>query len=153
MSSTAQMSTPDAADRHARFAGIAGLLVATKYVVSASMHFADGTLLRVLDAAEIGIMAIAILVVAPFIYWKIAKLPRHERGLYFGPDSFVVESMRSARKASWAITMISLFVLEFLSATQSQLPGEFFIQIAIAIIFASFSVSFLYLMRGDGGDA
>lgn len=153
MSRDLELTTADAADRHGRAMGLAGLMASLNYALSAASNLYDDPVSEYLELAGNGVLGIGIVIALPMVFFILRRLPPEEKHLYFHPDSYIFEAMRAAGKASLAVTMVSLFVLEFVTGRWEAVPSQFFIRVAIAILIGSFAVAFLTLIRGGDSDA
>jgi hypothetical protein len=148
---TGGLSTADTKDRHTGLAALGALALGLKYAADAGMHFAGQEWARILDVIGIGFGLSAVILIVPIVVWKIRHRAPVQRRVYFSDQSFTATVLRKAYVASWAATMFVLLVLEVVSKDLPQLPPAFFLQLALALMFASLSVSFLILDRTSVG--
>ncbi len=143
-------SAAELADHHRRLLLLAVLAVSVKYAASAAQHLVGATTGRYLDAVEIGMALLVIAIVLPIVLWKILRLPRGDRHLYFSLDGFVAQSLIRAHKVSWATTFILLALLETMTENAlADIPPVFFLQLVLAVMLAALGGTFFFLNRVD----
>lgn len=148
---TGGLSAADTKDRHTGLAALGGLALGLKFATDAGMHFVGQEWTRILDVMGMGLLLSAVILLVPIFAWKVRHRTPGQRRIYFSDQSFTATVFRKAHVASWAATMFLLLVLEVLSKDLPQLPSAFFLQSALAVMFASLAVSFLILDRASGG--
>lgn len=158
MNETKQVATADAGDRHQTLAALAALSIALMFATRAAMHLVDPWTAEALDVVTIGFAWVGVALLVPMIYWKVLKLPRAERHIYFSDEGFVAEVLRRAQKVSWAVTFFLLIGLEMFVGAKgydgywSTLPPEFFLQVVLAAMLGVMATVFLVLSRGEGAE-
>ena len=151
MSDTNQISTADAFDRSRRLLSVATFAMAVIFAGRAARHLlgpgADGYL----DIVRIAMAIVTVLCIIRVAYWKLFKLPKEERHLYFNPDGFVRATFNRAVNVSWIVTFLSLMILEEISHMESlrELPHAFFLHAAMAVMLGVSSSVFFYLNWPD----
>jgi len=149
---TASSHPAELADRHASLFGIAVLLVALKFAVSATMHFTDAPTTAILDKAELVLALGGAGLVLAVLVWKRRALTPSQRHAYFADrDSFVFEAIQRARISSWNLTFLALITLEIFADDTDRVSADFFVQVALAVLLGVFGLKFFVLMR-DSGD-
>ena len=78
-------------------------------------------------------------------------------GQWFGyvTFGFVADALSRAHIASWTVTLFVLLLFEIWIGDNdvvTALPAEFFLQTALALMLATFSVVFLVLSRADSDE-
>ena len=153
MSGNDQISTAEAFDRHWRLRGLALLSLSLMYAVKATTHIVGTDVAGQLKYLMSGLALLAVALVIPVAYWKLRKLPKGERSFYFSPDGFVVETLNRAHKVSWGVTLFLLAGFEIFTNDRdfsTDLPTEFFLAVALAVMLGVLSLVFFFLNRADG---
>lgn len=152
MSPSPTLHPAEAADRHASLLGVAVLLLAAKFAVSASMHFVDESAAVVLDRTELALALGAAVLAVTILAWKAVRLSPEQRRSYLREDSFAFEAIRRARAASWNAMFLVLVVFEVVADDIRDVSADFYVQVALAVLLAVFGLKFFALMRDTGGD-
>lgn len=158
MTDKAQTTTADAADRHRNLLALAMLSMSLMFLIQAVIHVVEPTAGNYLDFLVPGLALLAVGLCIPVASWKLRKLPKGERALYFSPDGFVPEILNRAHKASWSVTLLLLMVLNIIIGDKDYegylqtLPTQFFLQLTLGAMLGVMASVFLFLNRGDGTD-
>lgn len=124
---------------------LANLMKILKYVLSPDFAAA-------LDMAELGLGALAVIVVLPHVIKLVAlkmRLPSCEHE----PEGFLVDVYKRAAEKGFAFTFIFLLFMNFMtSRSWAEFPAELVIEIIIAVSLAIFGVSFFVISRSYDDD-
>ncbi len=150
MTSRSHPSVADVGDRHRRLAALAFLAVGCLYAAAAAEHVLPPPAAQWANGLVITMAVLAVAALAPIFLWKARNLSRSTWSLYQGIDGMGAEVLARARTASWAATFLTLVALEIVAGGRDQLPGEFFLQVGLAVMLASFAAVFLVLDRDPG---
>lgn len=145
-------SPAEVKDRHAKFAALALLALGAKYAVDAAAHFVGPAAARSLDYAGIALALGAVLLVVPMVYYKWRRLDRAGRRAFLSDDGFTATTFKKAQLISWTASMLLLVLFEAASDDFTGVPTRFYLQAALAVMFVTFSLSFLILGRDPDGD-
>lgn len=129
------------------------LLLSLVFAVKVGFYFADGPMDIYLRIAGKCIAVLAFLSVFITIYWKLRFIPGRQRyQLLMSSDSFAMQMMNRASKTSWVLTLMLLFLITtWTDKDHSAFPAQFYLDLTIFFMLASFSVSFFILFR-EGDD-
>lgn len=146
MNENVDMSPAEASDRHKRLLGLSMLALALLFAIDAVEHVLGPEAKFYLDIVSV---VLAIFVVAPGVlvaYWKLWKLPSHQRELYFSADGFVMDALHRAQRLSWATTLMVLVVASsvFDGPLLNAYPTEFYLDALLALMLGVLSVAFFY---------
>jgi hypothetical protein len=146
--------TADAFDRSRQLLALGMLALAVIFAGRAAKHLLGPEADAFLDMLRIAMASVTVLCIVSVAYWKLFKLPRDERHLYFNADGFVTNAFYRAQTISWVVTFLSLMALEEMSHAASfrDLPPVFFLHAAMAVMLGVSSSVFFYLNRSDGDD-
>jgi len=156
MSASNQISTPEAFDRHRRLVAVALLAMSVMFGAKAAEHLVGPGPGRYLDYLQLSMAVLMGVILARVVYWKLVKLPKGERHLYFSSDGFVMDSLNRAIRASWSVTFLLLMALEVFTSDDdftTTLPSEFFLALAIAAMLGVVSSVFFFLNRADADES
>jgi len=141
------LSIADSKDRHAGLAAWGLLALGLKYAADAGMHFVGQEWARILDFGGIGLTVAAVIMIVPIFLWKFRHRAPEQSRIYFDEQSYTADSIKRAHVASWATTLVALVILEVVSKDLPDLPSAFFLQVVLAAMFASLSVTYLVRAR------
>lgn len=151
---TKELSTAQFVDRFMHRIAIGVFLVALAYATSAVMFLVSPEIAFYLDKLKLGLGLMAVVIVFP----QFVKMVRRKvRGGADAdePESFVVEAYKRAAEKSFALTFVSLIIMDVLSTgVLAGLPVEFSIEVILFVSLIIFSLSFFAFNRtGDDDDA
>jgi hypothetical protein len=102
-----------------------------------------------LEAVQILGALVTVACIAPMMLWKIRNRDGDLRYLYLSEDGYVAQALNRAKGASWVATFVLLCGLAQAAKDLDGVPSEIFIQIAIAVMLAVFSIVFLVMDPSD----
>lgn len=141
-------STAEIADHHSRLIALVMLVMSLYFAASAASFFVSDEVARYLDMLEVGAAIFVVGVMLPVMFWKILKLPREDRPLYFSSDGYVAQTLLQAKNASWVTTFMVLIVVDQITEERfAEVPPRFFIQVILAIMLGVFGGVFFLLNR------
>lgn len=146
-----EMSTADVGDHHRRLMALAALSLALMYATSSVTYLVEASVGRYLDVAVIVFVVLTFVPLVPIVVWKARQPPSQEWHLYKGEDGFIADALSRAHIVSWATTLLLLTVFTGI-ADRWDLPTEFWIRVALAVMLAVFAIVFLLLSRTGTGD-
>ena len=154
MNEKVDISPAEASDRHKRLVGLSMLALALLFATGAVEHVLGPDAERPLDIVS-KVLAIFIIVPISWVaYWKLWKLPSHQRELYFSTDGFVMDALYRAQRLSWTVTLLVLAVLVtvFDGPLLNAYPTEFYLDAVVALMLGVLSIVFFYLVGLDDDD-
>ena len=131
-------------------------------MLALALLFATGAVEHVLGpeaerSLDIVSKVLAIFIIVPIswvAYWKLWKLPSHQRELYFSTDGFVMDALYRAQRLSWTVTLLVLAVLVtvFDGPLLNAYPTEFYLDAVLALMLGILSTVFFYLVGLEDDD-
>ncbi len=132
-------------DKFMHAVAIALLLFSLKFATSAAMHFADGSLLNILDWTEIVLTGLAVIILIPagFRFKLLKYKPEHR---FFEPNGYVIDIFRRSFEKGFSITFLMLVILDVATKRHfTEIPTAFFIEIILVVMLGSFGIAFFLL--------
>ena len=154
MNDNVDISPAEASDRHNRLLGVSMLALALLFATGAAEHVLGPDAELYLDMVSKGL---AIFIIVPTFwvaYWKLWKLPSHQRELYLSADGFVMDALYRAQRLSWTVTLVVLAVLAtvFDGPFLNAYPTEFYLDALLALMLGVLSTVFFYLVGLEDND-
>ncbi len=150
MTKAPDLAIAETADRHQSMIVLAFLAMALNYIAAGATLIAPPEIGTYIDMIRIGMAVVTVGLILPVLLWKVLQLPKEARHLYFRRDGYVAQSMIRAHKVSWAITFVFMAGLEsVLGQRFNEIPGQFFIDLVLAVMLSSMGIAFFLFNRGD----
>lgn len=145
-----ELSTAEIADRHSRLIALVMLLMAVYFGTSAAGFVVGQEAARYLDMVGVATAVLGMGLLLPIMFWKILKLPKEDRPLYFSSDGYVAQTLAQAKNLSWVSTFVLLMFIDPLTKEALQdLPTSFFLKVVLAAMLGVFGGAFFFLNREE----
>lgn len=152
MSNQDDHSRAEFIDRFMHRTAIGVLLIALAYASSAMAPFLSEAAGSYLDNLELGLRVLAVIIILPQFIKMIRLRARQPENCE--TDGFVVDVYKRAASMAFALTFVTLVVMQALAGRElADLSAAFYINSTLAISLGVFSITFLRLAHaGDGED-
>jgi hypothetical protein len=139
-------------DKFLQRTAIGVFLLSLSYVMSATVYVVGNEAVSHIGTLKLILSALVLMVVFPaFIKYLKLRLDKNKEC----PDTggYVMEVSRRAGVMAFSLTFVFLIVIEWMAGGfLAGLPAPFFINAILAFTLGVFSITFYFLLRGEGDD-
>jgi hypothetical protein len=139
---------PQFVDRFLARIALAVTIMGASYGAGALTHLVDGGLREFLNMVRHPVGLLAALIILPMFIKMMITVVKC-RGKYQEPSGYIAEIYGKSAANGFAAGFIFLVLLEpFSGRVLSDMPPQFFVQAAIAVMLGALGISFFILNRG-----